>query len=96
MMIEPIDIFVIEFNASVCYTAPNAISLSAIMALVVSIFRPSSIYFEFDPSFAISPASGFEYALVGGVDLNFGSARELNLGYNITSSTIAAWYSMVF
>ncbi|MCS7298559.1 MAG: hypothetical protein RMJ37_01190 [Spirochaetia bacterium] len=95
-LIKPIDIFGIEFNASVSYLAPDFISLGAIIAPVVNIFGPLSIYFEFDPSFAISPESGFGYTLIGGIDLNFGSAGELSLGYNITSSTIVAWYFIVF
>lgn len=92
-LVKPIDIFGIEINGIASYA--GAISLSGTIAPFLNIFGPLSIYFEFDPSYTLD-LNLFGYSLVSGIDINLSPYGELNIGYNIASSSIVGWYFITF
>ncbi|MCX8029096.1 MAG: hypothetical protein N2712_03780 [Brevinematales bacterium] len=94
-LIKPVDILGIELNLIGTFiTSTPELLISIIIAPVLNIVGPLSIYFEFDPSFGLS--TGFGYTIIGGIDINLGNIGEISIGYNITSSTLVGWYFITF
>ncbi len=85
--------FFVELNLFGTYYDPGLFSYGAIFAPVIKIIDMLSIYFEVDVGMS---GDIFTYDLVPGIDLNFGSAGELSLGYKIISQTIGLWYFITF
>ncbi|MCX7820974.1 MAG: hypothetical protein N2258_04785 [Brevinematales bacterium] len=85
--------FFIEVNAFGTYYASGSFSYGGIIAPVFKIVDMFAIYFETDLAMNGEELS---YDFVPGIDLNFGSAGELSLGYKIISQTIGAWYFVAF
>ncbi|MGC8769932.1 MAG: hypothetical protein ACP5Q5_01630 [Brevinematia bacterium] len=85
--------FFIEINAFGTYYGSGTFSYGGIIAPVLKFVDMFGIYFETDLTIA---GEEFVYDFVPGIDLNFGSAGELSIGYKIISQTIGAWYFVAF